>query len=100
MPKFNSKTASEAGKKSKRKRDKQISDLRDLLIDLTEENKEKLKEALNRVFEQSPSRYIDQYIKLLAFVIPKADSEVLREIRPIEPINLPPWMTTKESPTD
>jgi len=96
MP-FNSKTASEAGKKSKRKRDQQISDLRDFFIDLSEEHKEKLTEALDRVYKHSPARYIELYLKVMAFALPKADSEMLRDIKnnELDLSKVPLWMTTK-----
>ena len=99
MP-FNSKTGREAGKKSKRTRDKQLSEIRGFITDFTEDNKEKLIDAFNRIHKTSPSKYIEYYLKLLAYNIPRADNSI-NEIERNENIainfreNRPEWLTTK-----
>lgn len=110
MP-FNSETAREAGKKSKRTRDKQLSEIRGFITDFTEDNKEKLIEAFNSLHKTSPAKYIEYYLKLLPFIMPRADDsfnsreakgEIDVSLLPpyMRPKQLPDWLTTKPRDED
>ena len=66
MSKFNSKTASQAGKKSKRGPSKITLTMRQFIFELLQENKQKLKYMLG---ELSPRQFVDVYLRLIAYII-------------------------------
>ena len=66
MSKFNSKTASQAGKKSKRGPSKITLTMRQFIFELLQENKQRLKYMLG---ELSPRQFVDVYLRLIPYII-------------------------------
>ena len=70
MP-FNSKTASNAGKKSKRGRSKTTIELQNSFNIILSNNLENLESWLNEVAKKEPAKALDLILKMSSFVMPK-----------------------------
>ena len=66
MTKFNSDTAREAGKKSKRGPSKISLTMRQFIFELLNENREKL---IYMMSELTPRAFVDTYLRLIPFII-------------------------------
>ena len=66
MSKFTSKTASVAGKKSKRGPSKISLTMRHFIFELLNENREKL---IYMMGELTPRQFVDTYLRLIPFII-------------------------------
>lgn len=95
---FNSETAREAGKKSKRPKDSSYKTLKDKIADIVDDNIDQFNKWMIEVGKDDPAKACDLYIKLLSFHVPKVRSIELKEPIEKKKINLPPWMTTKNPP--
>ena len=76
MP-FNKETASKAGKKSKRGKDKQLNELRGFYKGLLEANKGNIQVWLDSTAEKDPAKALELIIKMSSFVIPKPKTVLL-----------------------
>ena len=95
---FDSKTAAEAGKKSKRPKDIQLKELRKGFADILSNNKCNVNKWLDEVAKEDPAKALELLLKIGSFIIPKPRSIELpleKDLR-TNP-NLPKWMTTKTS---
>ena len=68
---FDKETAKEAGQKSKRGKDTQLKEVRELFLQLLEGNKGKIQEWLDEVAKDNPAKAIELILKISSYVIPK-----------------------------
>ena len=95
---FNSESGAKAGKKSKRPKDKELSELRESFADILSDNKHNVNKWLDEVAKDDPAKALELLLKIGSFIIPKPRSIELpleKDLR-TNP-NLPKWMTTRKS---
>ncbi len=71
---FNSETGRQAGKKSKRKSDAQLKEIREKFSDLIKENQVNIQRWLESVAEDDPAKALELILKMSSFVLPKPRS--------------------------
>ena len=76
---FNSVTGRQAGKKSKRKSDSQLKEIREKFSDLIKENQVNIQRWLESVAEDDPAKALELILKMSSFVIPKPRSTDLMQ---------------------
>lgn len=68
---FDKETARIAGKRSKRTKDPELTELRKKFSELIENNQDNIQEWLDRVAMDDPSKALDLLLKMSSFVLPK-----------------------------
>jgi len=76
---FNSETAKEAGKKSKRGSDTNLKELRGVYSDILEANTDNIQSWFEKVAEDNPAKALELMLKLSSFIIPKPRSVEVKD---------------------
>lgn len=76
---FNTETAKEAGKISKRGSDSQLKELREVYSKILDENTDNIQTWLKEVAETDPAKALDLLLKIGSFVIPKPRTIELKQ---------------------
>lgn len=67
---FNSETASEAGKKSKRGKDKQLKQIREVFFECLDNNRDNIQKWLDEAAKDNPAKALELLLKMSRLIIP------------------------------
>lgn len=87
---FNTQTAKEAGKRSKRGKDSTVSKIRNLYSDFLNNNGNKIQSLFDEVAQDDPAKALDFILKLSAYIIPKPKDEDEKAENDLS--NVPTWL--------
>ncbi len=95
---FDSQTAKEAGKLSKRGKDNKISAIRDIYANFLENNSSKLQELFDKVAKEDPAKALDILFKMGSFIIPKPKPADIANANNLflDYSNVPEWLRPKK----
>ena len=93
MP-FTKETAREAGKRSKRSKDANVTTIRNLYAEFLNNNTDKIQSLFDKVAQEDAAKGLELLLKVSAFVLPKPT--VMDEKGETDYSNVPTWLRPKK----